>query len=798
MYNTYFKTAIVKVGITLLTLFLLPAFSFNINAQSIKLLKGITSASADDFYYVSILSLPDSSVIDVRYFDTPEFSMENIQADEFIMQISASMLFKTYSRLVSAKKDETVMDVGYIELEPNTLMLNEVTVTAVVPKMKFSDGKYVFSIQNNTDFKVLSSIDEILKRLPMVKVDDSKISVIGKRNTMILVNGIPPKNNNWEMISPDDIKDVEIITNPSAEYDAQGSAIINIITRKKKNEGFSGTLSSNISKGQAWRSGNTLQLGYATGKVNLYAKGNYFNHKREFEEAYDRYFPNGNEVHNRLDSEVKVTKEYSVLFGVDYLIDTRHRVGVQYQRINMPYEFNSTNRNMLTDDSQQRQIETRIKRQYDRTNSIYDLNYTFEIDSIGKKFMLNTGYVDYSTKEDSRINEVSDESTGMKEGKSTADINVFTVQADYIHKTTKNFTGKAGLYFSHNKNKSYNDLWGREGNASGEIPQFRNGARIDEKKIAVYVTGRKAWNKFYLSAGLRYERLDYNNKSIDSEIKNKVYNDFFPSLEVGVNFSEKLQSNISFSRKVNYPSFQDLSPTVNYVDTLTYYMGNVNLRPEYSYNMGLNIIYNRYLTFSLGYSKVDDPLHPFFIKRLNPSSMILLATTENLISQIIWTASLTAPYSYKKWTTQNSLGINYNQIKFDNEGVVEIRKKPMLYFYTYQGFRLPEKFNFSVIYQYNSLGLQGIFRHDSRHIINLGLNKSFLNDKLILSLRYDDILKSDKQNMKVQLPDIRLAQSMKYDASYATFSIKYTFGGKSSKKYEIKENTKEELKRIKD
>lgn len=797
MYNRYLKTSIVKAGITALVLLILPVFSFYINAQSVKFLKGTTSASTDDFYYVSILSPSDSVVIDTKYFDTPEFNLDNIKTDEFILQITSPLLFKTYSCSVKSKKDETVIDIGFIELEPNTVMLNEIMVTASVPKMKFSEGKFVFDVQNNTDFKSLGSLDEIFRRLPFVKVEDGKINVFGKRNTLILVNGVPPKNNNWEMMSPDDIKDVEIITNPSAEYNAQGMAVINIITKKKYNDGFSGTLSSNISKGESWRSGNSLQLSYATGKINLYAKGNYFNYKRVFEEIYDRYFPDDTKIHNILDSDVKAAKEYSLLFGTDYSIDTRHTVGIQYQRFNIPYKLNSVNTNFLTYELHQRRIETLINKKYDRTNSIYDLNYTFEIDSTGKKLSLNAGYVDYYTNEESRIKEVSNGSTGLKEGSSIADINLFTVQADYIHKVAGNFTGKAGLYFSHNKNKSRNELSSMNGDIFEKESQFSNGAHINEKKIALYVTGRKGWDKFYLSAGLRYEHLNYSNKGIDSDIKNRIYNDFFPSFEAGIDFNEKLQTNLSFSRKVHYPSFQDLSPTVNYVDTLTYYMGNVNLRPEYSYNLGLNVIYNRYFTLSVNYSKVDDPLHPFFIRRINPESIICLATTENLISQDIWTASLTAPYAYKRWTMQTSTGVNFNRIKFNYEEETVRAQKTMFYFYTYQGFKLPYNFNFSVIYQYNSSGLQGIFCHESRHILNIGLNKSFLNDKLILNLRYDDIFKRDKQKIKIRLSGVDFAQSMKYDASYATFSIKYTFGKKSSKKYEIKENTKEELKRIK-
>jgi len=757
--------------------------------------KGSTSINPDDFYFVSILSVEDSIVMDYQYFDTPDFLLKNIKKEEFILQISSPLLYKTYSACIRNTGNQPIVDAGYIQLEPVVQSIDEITVTAMLPKVKFTEGKLIYDIQNNLDFKTLNSLDDILKRIPFVIVEDGKISVFGKKNTLVLVNGLLPKNDNWEMISPEEIKDVEVITNPSAEYNAGGMAVINIITKRTFSEGFQGQLSSGISRGEYWRSNNSLQLGYATGNVNLYTNITYNPYKRLFSETYERYFPDGSEMYNQLDQVRTVNNNHSIVLGLDYLFHPKHMIGFQYQHLYNNPNRNTINTNDLIVNSQLRPFRTLTDVETSIGRNIYDINYTYNIDSIGKKLTVNVGYVDYQNQEDTDIEETSDGLTAYKESYSKAKINLFTANMDYLHKTANDFTGKVGLYYSHNENNSYYDLLNRIDANKNIDPNFSNGAKINENKLAAYLTGRKNWAKFYISGGLRFEHVNYSNKDREENVRDVTYNNWFPSIEVGYDINEKIQTNLSLTRKVHYPTFKDLDPSTIYVDTLTYYMGNTNLKPEYSYNLGLNIIYNRFVNFSLGYSKIDDPINSFFVKRLNPTSMICIAMTENLSSQETWTASLSVPYQYRSWTMQNSIGFNYNKVKFESEGIPMGRKKGMVYLYSYQGFKLPQGFNLSFIYQYNSSGLDGLFYHEDRHIFNCALNKSLLNDKLILSLRYDDIFKGNKQRVEVELHDIRFIQAMKNDASFVSFSLKYTFG-KSTRKYEMKQNSKEELKRI--
>lgn len=756
--------------------------------------KGRTSINTDDFYFVSILSLTDSVVLDYRYFDTPDFMIEHIKSNEFILQISSPLLYKTYSCPVQNLRQQTTVDIGFIQLEPQVQSIDEITVTAMLPKVKFTEGRLVYDIQSNLDFKTLNSLEDILKRLPFVTVEENNINVFGKKNTLVLVNGLPPKNDNWEMISPDEIKNIEVITNPPAEYNATGMAVVNIITKKRFTEGFNGQLSTSLMKGEYWRSNNAIQLGYATRKLNFYTRMNYNPYKRLFSEDYERSFSDGNKMLNNLEQERTAKNNHNLVAGFDYILHPKHLVGLQYQRT---YQHSTRHTQTITDlwdNSGQRYFETWTHVGAKTSKNIYDMNYTFEMDSTGKRMDFGMGYVDYSSEEDTDIEEsvLSDKLFRTKESISIADIHLFTANIDYLHKTKDGFTGKAGLYLSHNKNNSKYDLSDNEKEIDTDLS---NGAKIDETKLAGYLSGRKNWDKWYVAAGLRFEHVRYSNSDREGNKKEKTYNNLYPSLELGYDINDKIQTNLSFTRKVYYPAFQDLDPSVMYVDTLTYYKGNTNLRPQYSYNTEWNIIYNRFIHLSLGYSKIDDAINRFFVERLSPTSMICFATTENLQSQETWNASLTVPFQYKRWTMQNALGMNHNKVAFESEGLPIEYKKTMVYLYSYQGLKLPEGFNLSAIYQFNSSGLEGVFFHQKRHILNLALNKSFLNEQLIVSLRYDDVFKGDKQKTKIDLHDVRSIQTMTYDASYVTLSLRYTFG-KSTKKYIIKENSKEELKRI--
>lgn len=765
-------------------------------AQNAVTVKGKTSASTEDFYYVTILSVQDSAVIDYKYCDQPEFFLSGIKKEEFILQINSPLLYKTYSRLITNPGTSPEIDLGFIELEPEMRVLDEVQITATRPQVTYKQGKLIHSVQDNHEMKILNSLNEVLQRIPFVSVEDNKISVFGKKNTVVLVNGIPPKNDNWEMILPENIKEIEVITNPSAEYSSAGMAVVNIITRKRFAEGLNGQLNTSVSKGDYWRSSNSLQLGYATDKVHVHTSIIYSPYRRMFEDKFERYFPGGQKMFNTIRQDRKEHVNNHILVGLEYALNSAHTIGIQYQRRGEQPTFETNNINSWFDKGQENTILTTTDGNFTHSRNIYDLNYSWLTDDKGSQLSVNLGYVDYDSEEDNHIDALSNNIPSKKDSYSKVDIRLFTGNIDYVLQSGNNFTGKTGVYFSNTRNDSRNELTDKQNTTGNFDLEPYNSADIREDKVAAYITGRKNWEKFYLSAGLRFEYLNYSHKDRESNKTSRNYHNLFPSVEAGYDFSDKLQTNVSFTRKVNFPSFGELNPVIQYIDTFTYYKGNTDLRPEYSYNLEANMIYNRFVRLSLGYSRITDPINSFFVKRINPQSMVCLATAENLESYDSWTASLTIPWQYKAWTMQNSAGYNYNRNKFESEGTILTRQKGMFYFYTYQGFKLPKGYNASVTYRCNTSGLNGLFYFDGQHVVNLALSKSLLNDRLTLSLRYDDVFNSNKTNMRVNLHDITFVNKMDYDNSYVSLSVKYKFG-KSTRSYTVKENSKEEMKRIK-
>jgi len=469
--------------------------SYELSSQNITL-KGQASVNTDDFYYVSILSAKDSTVIDYRYFDTPDFIIENIKQEEFILHISSPLLYKPHYQIVKNEQKLPVINMGLIHLEPDAMNLKEVTVVATPPKMKFTGGKMIYDIQNNTDFKRLTSLDDVLKRIPFLSVSDkSEISVFGKKNTVVLINGVLPKNTNWELISPENIKEIEVINNPSAEYNASGMAIVNIITKRTFSEGFNGQLSTGISKGEFWRSSNGLQLGYATDKFNLYGNANYNPHKRRIIETYERHFEGWSDMYNTIDQEVDSYKNYNIVLGIDYIPHHRHTIGLQYQNIYWYSTGKVSNVNHTSTNSVMETIRTNMDSNYKNTKNIYDLTYAYQIDSIGKKLSVNLGYVDYSSYEGNDISVLFNKGKTRKNTHSNANINLYTANIDYLHKTENDFTGKAGIYFSHNQNDSYYLMDNKTENkeTDTQIKPY-DGANIHENKFAGYLSFRKQWD----------------------------------------------------------------------------------------------------------------------------------------------------------------------------------------------------------------------------------------------------------------------------------------------------------------
>lgn len=765
-------------------------FSFTAYAQKSVCVQGKVNLPEGEGYYVVVVS-PEYTVLTSGYYEVPEFRTKEVQADTFIVQIYSPSVVGTENFSLNNRRKEKVIDIGKVELG-GSVELQSASVIGRRPHFRVTEGKMIHDISDNNEYQSLPSVLEVMKNLPLVTVNNDKVGVFGKKNTVILVNGQPAKNDSWEFIQPENIRSIEVLTNPPARYSAAGAAVINIVTRRNPSEGLNGQLFASVSKGKYGRTDSRLQLGYATSKLNLYTNIGYSPNKRLFVENYDRYFGDGTELQNELRQKRTTSPAYNLLTGGDYRIGFRHTIDMQYQRIQQNWERFTVNSTGLTEsDSRRTLFLTLTSAENEVVRNIYDLNYVFAIDSLGKRLTVGVGYVDYHSVENSDMSETTNaDYRKSKKSDSEAEVSLLTSNIDYEHVTMLGYRFTIGAYGARSEDDSYYTLY----NTTAEKPvpdaDFSNGLLVRENKYAAYTTAGKSWGSFSLSAGLRYEHVDYKSTG-----RSKTYDDLFPSVEIGYVFGEKLRADLSYSRKTNRPAFQDLDPSTIYVDTLTYFRGNTGLRPEYSHNLVLNVIYNRYFVLSLGYSRIDDPLY-MSVHKLRPDTRICVATTENLKSEDSWTFSLSAPYQHGRWTTHNSLGVTYNRTRFDIEKVGYEPARTLFYAFSSHNFRFPAGIALFFTYQYHSSGQSGIFTFNKQHVLRCGSSVSLLSDRLTLTLRYDDVLHQDRIHNRANLNDLHFIYRSKYDSSCLTFSLRYKFG-KSTRNYHIKSNAAEEMKRIK-
>ena len=775
----------------IIMLFLLPILCESAYSQSFNI-KGQVNIDAGEYYWVSILAATDSSLIGFSHFDTPHFKIKEIKSGDIIIQITSPMIFEpVIKNLIIPKDDVSQIDLGVFEIKRTIYNLNDVVIKSNRPQYKLENNKYIFDIQNNTELQSLGSLNEILGRLPLISISNDKISLFGKRNVIALVNGIEPKTDIFENLPIENIKDIEIILNPSSQYSAGGSAVINIITKKNLKQGFAGNIYTSISKGEYWRTNDIVQLNCFTSKVGIYGNFQISPNKMLYEDSYERYYDSGIKMINVLEQKQMNTNLYRATWGLDYFISNRHTIGFQYQNYNKDIKKHTDNNNLVDFITEYNNYNTYTDNKTDNKRSIYDFSYTFNIDSTLKKLDVAIGVLDYESNSKSDIEEMTVNKYN-KESLSDSKVNFITGNIDYAHQLDAHSSFQTGLYYS--ENKSENGTLFFENSSSIPNNAFSNHIKIKENKFSGYVLFSTMFRKFNFVAGIRYEYLKYRNINMENKLSNRIYSDFFPSFDISYEISSSFETNFSYNRKIDRPKYQNLDPAIIYIDTLSYFQGNMFLLPEYSNNISLNLIYKKYINLSFDYSRTDSPIS-MYIKKLNPNSYINVATTENLKSNDKFSIYFTLPYEYKFWQIYNVFGYMFNNNKYYIDSNEIITNKRSFYFQTNHTLKFNKIANLSFNYQYSSAGIDGIFSYKEMHIFNINLSKRFMKEKLIVSLYFNDIFKGNRQYTSTVLNDMRINYNSKYDASNAMLSFRYLFGSNKNN-YKVKNTNKSELERI--
>jgi outer membrane receptor protein involved in Fe transport len=540
-----------------------------------------------------------------------EFSIENVNVmAQYKLKITA-IGFKTLETKVafqlnmsgarngdmSSMLSAVDKDLGNIKLETDTKQLQDVTVTASRAQLEMKIDRKVFNVEKNLNSVGGTAVD-VMKNVPSVNVDiDGNVS-LRNATPQIFVDG-RPTTMTLDQIPADAIASVEIITNPSAKYDASGggAGILNIILKKNRKAGYNGNIRAGVDMRGRPSMGGDINLKQQ--KVNFFAAGQFGMRKSisnvktdrtDFNSAYTAYLKQRNKP-------VNMGFFAFGRIGMDYFIDNRNTITVGANIVRGQFKtddvINTYRDTVITSGGTISDRGARIthsignfynygattsfKHNFAKANKEWtaDLNYNYSKNNNTGDFNTQYFYTNNSPKTPAFI----------QQSKGGGTTQFFTVQTDFVDPLNDKMKIETGVRASFRGFTSFTDNYNRISNGSYLLDSnLSNNYRFDDALYAGYLTFSHQLKKLSYQLGLRAESSSYNGKLINKNqnFKTDYPLSLFPSAFITYKVNDKVDVQLNYSRKINRPNFFQLIPFIDYSDSLNLSVGNPALVPEFT------------------------------------------------------------------------------------------------------------------------------------------------------------------------------------------------------------------------
>ncbi|MEJ7677455.1 MAG: outer membrane beta-barrel family protein [Segetibacter sp.] len=606
---------------------------------------------------------------------------------------------------------------------------------------------------------------ELLEKSPGVSVDnDGNISLKGKQGVLILIDGKPTNMSATDLaaflknMQSSNLDQIEIMTNPPAKYDAAGnSGIINIKTKKGNIKGMNGTANMGYSQSYYSRFNGGTNLNYRNNKLNLFGGYN--------GGTYEGY--------NNMTIERKFYKSDKTLAGTGDQLSNRHFKGTyQSVKAGMDYYFSKKDVagfvvNGYFGDNQQPKNITNANVRDASENILYKLrsnagnsslynnisangNYKHTFDSTGRELSADVDYAYYNNKSNNNLNTQSFDANDIKDGNPVnlvghipSRINIYSGKLDYVHPFKGGLKLETGLKTSYVETD--NQVTYLRDNGSGWSQDDRSNHFVYKENInAAYAIFSEKIKKWDVTAGLRLENTISKGHQVKNDSSfNRNYTNLFPNAGVGFSANDKNQINLSYSRRVSRPDYEDLNPFIYFIDSLTYGQGNPYLQPQFTHNFELSHTYNKFLTTTINYTQTNDIITQ--ILKQDAEKKTTYQTTENLSSMKQFGVSVTANMPLTKWWNVNLYTNVFNNHYKGIYGTdpIDVQVTSFMGNMT-NSFTMGKGWSAEVSGWFRSKGAEGLLIAENMGAINSAISKQIMKKKGTIKMGVSDILNTQQ------------------------------------------------------
>jgi hypothetical protein len=705
------------------------------------------------------------------------------------------------------------LDFGTFELV-RIKLVDEVVVKAKKPFIERKPGMVIVNAQESVLATGLSSF-EFIEKLPGVRVDaNENITLNGKSGIIVQINGKNLPQSGQELanylrgIPMSMIDKIELINTPSAKYDAAGVAIINIVMKKDARLGTNGTANLGGGHGFYPKFNSGLSLNHRNRKINVYGSYNYARRVGMNDLKLDRYFYHQNQLTGGyLQNNYFVMKvnSHNVKTGLDWQMNAKNSLSIGIHGIHSGYGLSGHNHADVLDSTRNlvSTFETYTKNNDAWGSAGTNLSYVHVLDTFKSEWSVDVDYSKYAHRSNQQIDSYyyllsgqSAQNPYLLSGTMNGKLDVFAAKTDL----RKNFKRKNSLEFG--MKSSYviadNDL--KFNNVSSGQPVYdttkSNHYVYRENINAVYAMYFHSFKKWSIQLGLRGELSNIHGlQKVFNQRKDTMYFQLFPSLGVKFGTDENHQWDLTVSRRIDRPSYDQLNPFKFYLDPTTYKDGNPNLGPQLTYAIDASFMLNQRHLFTVGLAHTEHNITEI-IGPVKNQPQITAQTMVNLATVDLMYVGVNLSYDVAAWWTTL---LNFNtyyalysgsaaQTTIQNQGNVVVD------FSTVNTFLLPKSWIVELSGNFHSSEKYAFDHIRSLGALNLGVQKKICKNKGVLKLSFNDVFFTSPIKASVRFTDYDEDFIVKRDSRVVMLSFTYKFGKNSAQNSRRRGTASDDLK----
>ena len=718
------------------------------------------------------------------------FNFEEIASEKYLLKVSF-VGYEDFLKKIEVSEDENL---GKISLKQTAANLDEVSINYKNPSVERKVDRLVFKVENTT----LSSGNswDILKKTPGVIMANNSLQVrnqgvevyINDRKVQLSASELQTLLENY---SAENIQSVEVITNPPARYDAEGGAILNIVTTSAISPGYKGSVNA------AWTQAIFPKYTFGTShyqkseKLNLFA--NYsFNPRKEFKNDFSYInFRDNTGILSRWETDFERTtrsKAHNANLMLDYYMDERNTLSFSANGLYSPNKTfdNEVNTQIDNPNSEDSSFYTNSGLEEDQANIGMDLEFKHKLQNPGAQLSAKTHYTHY---DQTRVQDVltryfdaSEDLTDANQFYSDAqqEINIFTGQVDYVTPwgSTSFETGVKASFIDSESGIDFYDV----NNGTEEFNQdLSDNFLYDENIYAAYMSLAKDWESWSVKGGLRGELTDRAGVSRSMEqVDSREYFELFPTFYLMHTFSPKHSMTFDYSRRIQRPRYESLNPFRYFLNENNFNAGNPDLRAAISNNFNLNYTFKNEYFFDLYYR--DNGNSPATLSFQDNQARNIRSVSVNMLESSSYGLDISHGRSITNWWYAYAYTSFFHEEQTFlalESGNAEVTNEIDGFYGTLYNSLIISKdgtFTGELTFTYVSDWLSGSYYLEPMTTLSIGLRKTLWNNRAELTLNIEDALDETNTWMRSRYLNQDNGFFAEPESRYVRLGFKYNFG----------------------